>query len=88
MDKITDVVEDITEAATSTLKNAAGALFGLGSAAASTLSGGETEETVTEQVSEKVDESTTLLTDGTSGSIVDDITAVSEIIDEEKEKDS
>ena len=45
VDKVADVVEDITEAATSTLKSAAGALFGLGAATASKLSGeDETKE--------------------------------------------
>ena len=77
IDKVTDVVEDITDAATSTLKNAAGALFGLGAAAATKLSGedtnGESEGVVTHE-----NEDTT----------IEDIAAVSEIVEDTDGDDS
>ncbi len=57
VDKVTDVVEDITEAATTTLKTAAGALFGLGAATASKLSG---EESVEEGLDNVVDDATSI----------------------------
>ena len=77
MDKVTDVVEDITDAATSTLKNAAGALFGLGAAAATKLSG-EDANGENEGIANQENQDTT----------VDDIAAVSEIIEDADGDDS
>ena len=71
VEKVTDVVEDITEAATTTLKSAAGALFGLGAATASKLSG--EESTAEDDVDKIVDDASSI------SEIVDKVTDADDV---------